>query len=138
MTKSLTRMTASWATSREHEGLNWVGLTRLTHDRRTAGFGVRRDKAALFQWVQAPPGEPASRKQPEQEETKCLGCVQNRIYRGEIVQNQQTWPWLWPRARRVVPAGILCEGGIGGVQVKGRYFADGLPASTVQGQPGAG
>jgi hypothetical protein len=28
--------------------------------------GVRRDKAALFQWVQAPPGNGSSRKQPEQ------------------------------------------------------------------------
>ena len=28
--------------------------------------GVRRDKAALFQWVQAPPGDRSSRKQPEQ------------------------------------------------------------------------
>jgi hypothetical protein len=28
--------------------------------------GVRRDKAALFQWVKAPPGDSSSRKQPEQ------------------------------------------------------------------------
>src|SRR5712692_9359211 len=28
--------------------------------------GVRRDKAALFQWVQVPPGNRSSRKQPEQ------------------------------------------------------------------------
>jgi len=27
---------------------------------------VRRDKAALFQWVQAPPGDRSSRKRPEQ------------------------------------------------------------------------
>jgi hypothetical protein len=27
---------------------------------------VRRDKAALFQWVQSPPGDRSSRKQPEQ------------------------------------------------------------------------
>jgi len=27
--------------------------------------GVRRDKAALFQWVKAPPGNRSSRKQPE-------------------------------------------------------------------------
>jgi hypothetical protein len=27
---------------------------------------VRRDKAALFQWVQAPPGNRSSRKRPEQ------------------------------------------------------------------------
>ena len=27
-------------------------------------FHVRRDKAALFQWVQAPPGDPSSRKRP--------------------------------------------------------------------------
>jgi hypothetical protein len=31
-----------------------------------AAFHVRRDKAALFQWVQAPPGNRSSRKQPEQ------------------------------------------------------------------------
>ena len=39
-----------------------------------SGFHVRRDKAALFQWVQAPPGDRSSRKRPEQnmEETKCL------------------------------------------------------------------
>jgi hypothetical protein len=28
--------------------------------------GVRREKAALFQWVQVPPGDGSSRKQPEQ------------------------------------------------------------------------
>jgi len=28
--------------------------------------GVRREKAALFQWVQTPPGNRSSRKQPEQ------------------------------------------------------------------------
>ena len=28
--------------------------------------GVRRGKAALFQWVQIPPGHRSSRKQPEQ------------------------------------------------------------------------
>jgi hypothetical protein len=31
-----------------------------------AGFRVRRDKAALFQRVQAPPGDRSSRKQPGQ------------------------------------------------------------------------
>jgi hypothetical protein len=31
-----------------------------------SGSGVRREKAALFQWVQAPPGNRSSRKQPEQ------------------------------------------------------------------------
>ena len=31
-----------------------------------AAFHVRRDKAALFQWVQGPPGDRSSRKQPEQ------------------------------------------------------------------------
>jgi K+-sensing histidine kinase KdpD len=30
------------------------------------GFHVRRDKAALFQWVQGPPGDRSSRKQPGQ------------------------------------------------------------------------
>jgi hypothetical protein len=29
-------------------------------------FHVRRDKAALFQWVQGPPGDRSSRKQPGQ------------------------------------------------------------------------
>jgi hypothetical protein len=33
---------------------------------RMAGFHMRRDKAALFQRVQAPPGDRSSRKQPEQ------------------------------------------------------------------------
>ena len=32
----------------------------------TTASRVRRDKAALFQWVQAPPGDRSSRKQPEQ------------------------------------------------------------------------
>ena len=32
----------------------------------TSAMGVRREKAALFQWVQAPPGNRSSRKQPEQ------------------------------------------------------------------------
>jgi hypothetical protein len=31
-----------------------------------SAFHVRRDKAALFQWVQAPPGDRSSRKLPEQ------------------------------------------------------------------------
>jgi hypothetical protein len=31
------------------------------------GLGVRRDKAAPFQWVQAPPGDRSSRKQPPPE-----------------------------------------------------------------------
>jgi hypothetical protein len=35
---------------------------RMTRSCRIAAFGVRRDKAALFQWVQAPPGNPL---QPE-------------------------------------------------------------------------
>jgi hypothetical protein len=33
---------------------------------RIAALGVRREKAALFQWVQIPPGDRSSRKQPEQ------------------------------------------------------------------------
>ena len=28
--------------------------------------GVRRGRVALFQWVQVPPGDRSSRKQPEQ------------------------------------------------------------------------
>jgi hypothetical protein len=31
-----------------------------------ASIGVRREKAALFQWVQGPPGNRSSRKQSEQ------------------------------------------------------------------------
>ncbi len=34
--------------------------------RRIHSPGVRREKAALFQWVQTPPGNRSSRKQPEQ------------------------------------------------------------------------
>src|SRR6516162_9645150 len=34
--------------------------------RRRSAIHVRRDKAALFQWVQGPPGDRSSRKQPEQ------------------------------------------------------------------------
>ena len=33
---------------------------------RSASGIVRRDKAALFQWVQGPPGDRSSRKQPGQ------------------------------------------------------------------------
>jgi len=32
---------------------------------RRSAFHVRRDKAALFKWVQAPPGDRSSRKRPE-------------------------------------------------------------------------
>src|SRR5262249_30280637 len=35
------------------------------HRSRTAAHHVRRDKAALFQWVQAPPGDRSSRKRPD-------------------------------------------------------------------------
>jgi hypothetical protein len=31
-----------------------------------SAFGVRREKAALSQWVKAPPGNCSSRKQPGQ------------------------------------------------------------------------
>jgi hypothetical protein len=34
--------------------------------KRTTALHVRRDKAALFQWVQGPPGDRSSRKQPGQ------------------------------------------------------------------------
>jgi hypothetical protein len=33
---------------------------------RMTAFYLRRDKAALFQWVQGPPGDRSSRKQPGQ------------------------------------------------------------------------
>ena len=39
----------------------WTAELRLS-----AANHVRRDKAALFQRVQAPPGDRSSRKQPEQ------------------------------------------------------------------------
>jgi len=46
----------------------------LVHHSRMSAFHVRRDKAALFQWVQGPPGDSL---QPEatgagMEVTKCL------------------------------------------------------------------
>ena len=44
-------------------------LPPATHQRGQAGMtetGVRREKAAPFQWVQLPPGNRSSRKQPEQ------------------------------------------------------------------------
>src|ERR1700731_4529219 len=37
--------------------------TERRHFRQASAFHVRRDKAALFQWVQAPPGDRSSRKQ---------------------------------------------------------------------------
>ena len=37
-----------------------------THNVRMSELGVRRGKAAFFQWVQGPPGNRSSRKQPEQ------------------------------------------------------------------------
>ncbi len=48
-----------------------LGRLRLViHANGTTGsksaLGVRRGKAALFQWVQVPPGHRSSRKQPEQ------------------------------------------------------------------------
>jgi hypothetical protein len=33
---------------------------------RTSAKGVRREKGGAFQWVQVPPGDRSSRKQPEQ------------------------------------------------------------------------
>jgi hypothetical protein len=35
-------------------------------DRKASVTHVRRDKAALFQWVQGPPGDRSRRKQPGQ------------------------------------------------------------------------
>ena len=43
-----------------------VAATWSTAVSAMAALRVRRDKAALFQWVRAPPGERSSRKQPEQ------------------------------------------------------------------------
>ena len=48
------------------------GISRHSSEGNDAldGWGsairVRREKAALFQWVQGPPGDRSSRKQPEQ------------------------------------------------------------------------
>ena len=41
-------------------------LTRLERVLQLSVHHVRRDKAALFQRVQVPPGDRSSRKQPEQ------------------------------------------------------------------------
>jgi hypothetical protein len=51
-----------------------LGHFRKMERTEVSAFHVRRDKAALFQWVQAPPGDSL---QPEatgagMEETKCL------------------------------------------------------------------
>ena len=43
-----------------------TGASRQCHVGLKSGIHVRRDKAALFQWVQAPPGDRSSRKRPEQ------------------------------------------------------------------------
>ena len=40
-------------------------LTRLERVLQLSVHHVRREKAALFQWVQGPPGDRSSRKQPE-------------------------------------------------------------------------
>jgi hypothetical protein len=36
-------------------------MARVFISGSSTGLGVRRDKAALFQWVQAPPGNRSSR-----------------------------------------------------------------------------
>ena len=41
-------------------------IDMLVQEATPSEFHVRRDKAALFQWVQAPPGDRSSRKRPEQ------------------------------------------------------------------------
>src|SRR5262249_48562260 len=43
----------------------WSRYAEMAARRRTAHH-VRRDKAALFQWVQCPPGDRSRRKQPGQ------------------------------------------------------------------------
>ena len=48
------------------EGVLPAQRRRPDAPRRMTAFHVRRDKAALFQWVQGPPGDRSSRKQPEQ------------------------------------------------------------------------
>jgi hypothetical protein len=47
-----------------------VGLTHSTYDWRTAGYGVRREKAALSSGCKAHPAIRSSRKQSEQSWTK--------------------------------------------------------------------
>src|SRR6516162_6389440 len=51
---------------RRREGLESALPCRLRRSRRRSAIHVRRDKAALFQWVQGPPGDRSSRKHPEQ------------------------------------------------------------------------
>ncbi len=50
--------------------LNWDASAhrplRRSSPRSMTALGVRRGKAALFHWVQVPPGHRSSRKQPEQ------------------------------------------------------------------------
>jgi transposase len=53
---------ASDETSARVKGQNWWQWVLLS----STAIHVRRDKAALFQRVQAPPGDRSSRKQPEQ------------------------------------------------------------------------
>ena len=43
-----------------------AGFRGFSNDSRVSAYHVRRDKAALFQWVQGPPGDRSSRKHPEQ------------------------------------------------------------------------
>ena len=43
-----------------------IGVSVVGVPRDETVLHVRRDKAALFQWVQAPPGDRSSRKRPEQ------------------------------------------------------------------------
>jgi len=57
-----------------HRFKRWFVVSAKWHEpdillrvsRIKAASGVRRGKAALFQWVQVPPGHRSSRKQPEQ------------------------------------------------------------------------
>ena len=51
-----------WETFRARLEAVW----RVSPEERKSAAGVRRGKAALFQWVQVPPGHRSSRKQPEQ------------------------------------------------------------------------
>ena len=56
----------STATLGFRSDLSWVLDVTLQNATGTSAMGVRREKAALFQWVQIPPGDRSSRKQPEQ------------------------------------------------------------------------
>ena len=53
-----------------------------------SAFHVRRDKAALFQWVQAPPGDRSSRKRPWCVLSfKAVALLRNKGYRARRLED---------------------------------------------------